>query len=196
MDYSSVYIIFLIQEYSHSRGFICEFFNSIRLKQMVKRLEAIKFELITVVEWRDLKSSNVSLQELSTSLFTQTAEDGAYYIVTPTSQLVTSDIGNFRSHMTSIETNWLRKVVSAGKVISQFGCRDSFDSVPVQWLPLTQPCSDKEASLPIQWDIARVPTAIMKYIGWLDFSSITLSLVGRIYQSGPIFLYQEAFLHL
>lgn len=49
MDYSSVSLyFFLIQHYSQSYGLICKLFNLIRLKQMVKRLEAIIFEVIAV----------------------------------------------------------------------------------------------------------------------------------------------------
>lgn len=45
------FFFFFIQ-HSHSHGLICEWFNLIRLKHMIKRLEAIVFEVITVVKWR------------------------------------------------------------------------------------------------------------------------------------------------
>lgn len=44
-------------------------------------------------------------RDLSTPLGTVCAEDGVFDIVTATSQLVTSDIGNFQSYMSSIETS-------------------------------------------------------------------------------------------
>lgn len=52
-------------------------------------------------------------------------------------------------------------------------------------LPVARPCSDKVASLAVQWDAALLPSSIIKYIGSLDLSGITLSLVRRIYQEGP-----------
>lgn len=52
-------------------------------------------------------------------------------------------------------------------------------------LPGARPCSDKVASLAVQWDAALLPSSIIKYIGSLDLSGITLSLVRRIYQGGP-----------
>lgn len=96
-----------------------------------------------------LKSSNISPQGLNKTL-RHCRRWGVLYCdanVTATHQWhMQLSISNNKYWVKLIPPeDAVRRVVSTGKFVS----RGSFDSVPGPWLPVSQPCSDKVASLAV-----------------------------------------------